>query len=104
MLMPAPRQRSRWLLCWWLAVLAIAAVLVGASPALAQDTGEGATATDMFTHIISSAGFFFGPLLLLVSIALVALIVLLALDLRMGAQVPPWFVDEFTDTVNKRQF
>ena len=29
---------------------------------------------------------------------------LLALDLRMSAAIPPGFVDEFTDTVNKRKF
>ena len=34
----------------------------------------------------------------------VALVVLLALDLRMSSAIPPGFVDEFTDTVNKRKF
>jgi biopolymer transport protein ExbB len=34
----------------------------------------------------------------------VALIVLLAMDLRMGVAIPPGFVEEFTDTVNKRKF
>jgi biopolymer transport protein ExbB len=96
-------QRSGWLVRWWLMLFALAVFLATAAPAYAQD-GEPASATDMFTHIISSAGIFFGPLLLLISIALVALIVLLAMDLRMGGAVPPWFVDEFTDTVNKRQF
>ena len=60
--------------------------------------------TNLFTHIITSAGWFFGPLLFLVSIALVTLIVLLAMDLRMSVAVPPAFVDDFTDLVNKRQF
>src|SRR5439155_8673979 len=41
---------------------------------------------------------------LLVSIGLVALVVLLAQDLRMQVAVPPAFVEEFTDTVNKRKF
>jgi biopolymer transport protein ExbB len=59
---------------------------------------------DFFTHIVRSAGIFFGPLLLLVSIALVTLIVLMTMDLRMGVAVPPALVDEFTETVNKRQF
>jgi biopolymer transport protein ExbB len=62
------------------------------------------TETNLFTHIITSAGWFFGPLLFLVSIGLVTLIVLLAMDLRMGVSVPTHFVDEFTDLVNKRQF
>src|SRR5262249_61203663 len=30
--------------------------------------------------------------------------VLLAMDLRMGAAIPPGFVEDFTDTVNKRRF
>jgi biopolymer transport protein ExbB len=59
---------------------------------------------NLFWHIVSSAGWIFGPLLLIVSIALVALIVLLAMDLRMSAAIPPGFVEEFTDTVNKRRF
>ena len=58
----------------------------------------------LFWHIIKSAGPIFGPLLLFLSIALVALIVMLALDLRMGVAIPPGFVEGFTDTVNKRKF
>ena len=38
------------------------------------------------------------------SVCLVALIVLLAMDLRMTVAIPPGFVEEFTDTVNKRKF
>src|SRR5439155_24931240 len=30
--------------------------------------------------------------------------VLLSMDLRLGVAIPPAFVDEFTDIVNKRQF
>lgn len=59
---------------------------------------------NLFWHIVKSAGVVFGPMLLLVSIGLVALIVLLAMDLRMSVAIPPGFVEEFTDTVNKRQF
>jgi len=46
----------------------------------------------------------FGPLLIFVSVTLIAIIVLLAMDLRMGAAVPPGFVEDFSDVVNKRQF
>jgi biopolymer transport protein ExbB len=60
--------------------------------------------TSLFWHIVRSAGPFFGPLLLIMSIGLVALIVLLAMDLRMGVAIPPGFVEDFTDTVNKRRF
>ena len=59
---------------------------------------------NLFVHIVESAGVFFGPLLFIVSIALTTLIVLLAMDLRMSLAVPNYFVDQFTDLVNKRQF
>src|SRR5262249_15168831 len=65
---------------------------------------KGGESSNLFVHIIESAGWFFGPLLFLVSIGLVTLIVLLAMDLRMSVAVPPAFVDDFTDTINKRQF
>jgi biopolymer transport protein ExbB len=37
-------------------------------------------------------------------VALVAMVVLLAMDLRFAVAIPPAFVEDFTDTVNKRQF
>lgn len=108
MQMFAERSRSwwlRWFLGCWLLLAAVAVVPLTAAPAYAQDSEEAPPGTDnMFTHIIKSAGIFFGPVLLLISIGLVALIVLLAMDLRMGGAVPPAFVDDFADTVNKRQF
>jgi biopolymer transport protein ExbB len=58
----------------------------------------------IFWHILTSLGWVFGFILAIVSISLVALVVLLAMDLRMGAAIPPGFVEEFTETVNKRQF
>ncbi len=59
---------------------------------------------NLLSHMLHSVGWTFGAILLLVSICLVALIVLLAMELRMGAAVPPGFVEDFTDTVNKRRF
>ena len=58
----------------------------------------------MLIFILVAVGPFFGIILLTVSICLVALCVLLSMDLRMGVAIPPGFVEEFTDTVNKRQF
>lgn len=84
-----------------------ALVLATPTPAHAQEDGapvEEKKSGNLFTHIIVSAGWFFGPLLFLVSIGLVTLIVLLAMDLRMGVAVPAAFVDDFTALVNKRQF
>jgi biopolymer transport protein ExbB len=59
---------------------------------------------NLFTYFLKSAGWVFGPLLFVVSILLVTLIVLLGMDMRMGVAVPPAFVDDFTELVNKRQF
>jgi len=78
----------------------------------AQPAAAGADATTsttraddgLFIHILRSAGPIFGPLLGFLSVALVALIVLLFLDLKMENAIPPHFVEEFTDTVNQRKF
>ena len=75
--------------------------------ALAQDEGETAAAapahSNIFIHIIKSVGIFW-IVLFPISIWLVALIVLLTLDMRMTNAIPRGFVEEFTDTVNKRRF
>jgi biopolymer transport protein ExbB len=57
----------------------------------------------IFMHIIKSLSWF-APIMLIVSIALIALIMLLIMELRMAAAIPPGFVEDFTDTVNKRRF
>ncbi|MGH7169460.1 MAG: hypothetical protein ACRELG_04185, partial [Gemmataceae bacterium] len=58
---------------------------------------------NIFMHIIKSLSWF-APVMLAVSIALMSLVVLLVMELRMGLAIPPGFVEEFTDTVNKRRF
>jgi biopolymer transport protein ExbB len=78
---------------------ATAAEINGADNAAPAKAEEG-----LFWHIIKSAGPIFGPLLLFLSVALVALIVMLALDLRLSVAIPPQFVEQFTETVNRRQF
>lgn len=87
------------------------AVLPAWQPVMAQEDSSGDKSTtttheqpNLFMHIVKSAGPVFGPLLLFTSIALVTLIVLLALDLRMAISIPPQFVEEFAETVNKRRF
>ena len=61
-------------------------------------------AFDGIIHFFVSIGIVFGLLFLVISIGMVALIIILLLDLRLGEAVPPSFVEEFTEMVNKRQF
>jgi biopolymer transport protein ExbB len=67
-------------------------------------TAEAIPSTNIVKHIIKSVGWTFGLILLAVSIALVALIVLLAMELRLSSAIPAGFVEDFTDTVNKRKY
>ncbi|MSU77432.1 MAG: MotA/TolQ/ExbB proton channel family protein [Gemmataceae bacterium] len=55
-------------------------------------------------HFFQSIGWVFGMMFAVISVGMVALIIILVLDLRLGEAVPPAFVEEFTDMVNKRQF
>ena len=59
---------------------------------------------EILKHIIYSVGWIFGIVLLFVSISLVTLVVLLIMELRLDAAIPPSFVEEFTDTVNGKRF
>jgi biopolymer transport protein ExbB len=59
---------------------------------------------EMIWHVATSAGIVFGSLLLIISTCLVALVILLILDLRLSGAIPPGFVEDFTDTINKRKF
>jgi len=103
MLAPLSRRRS---VVFGIGLLAFLVVLLTAGPVLAQEPGGEAAAPqkNIFVHIIESAGWVFGPLLIAMSIFLIVLVVLLMLDLRMTVAIPPGFVDEFIDTVNKRRF
>jgi biopolymer transport protein ExbB len=98
-----PLSRRRWALLG-MALLTVFVLLVTADPAFAQGEGDGPAKKNIFIHIIESAGWLFGPMLIIMSVILIALCVLLVLDLRMSVAVPPGFVDEFIDTVNKRRF
>jgi biopolymer transport protein ExbB len=100
-------SRGPWV--WF--VLAAVLLLVGAEWAFAQDPAAppapAPTATgggSKFLFIITSVGWLFGIILLGVAMWMVALVVLLALDLRMPGAIPPGFVEEFTNTVNQRNF
>jgi biopolymer transport protein ExbB len=104
-------SRNRFLLVAVLAFLAMAAfpgVILAAEEAAPSGEGEGGGGNII---VFMMGALFRGPigvivaiLLICCSISMVALCVLLALDLKMASAIPPGFVDEFTDTVNKRKF
>jgi biopolymer transport protein ExbB len=108
-------HRSRliaFVLCCVVA-LSLVAGFTGPQAARAQEppaAGEAEKAeqprpsTNLFIHIIKSMGPVFGLVFGFISVGMLALIVLLAMDLRMGSAIPPTFVEDFTDTVNKRRF
>ncbi len=98
-----PLTRGRFVMLAGLALFVVAAVPDFAMAQEGEGGGEAAQPNKLI-HLVESLGWVFGPILLGVSVALVALVVLLFLDLRMTAAIPVGFVDEFTDTVNKRKF
>jgi len=85
-------------------VLWVLAVFAGVAQAQESTAGGEGPQESLALFMIKSLGIVFGPLLLAVSVALVALCVLLALDLRMSGAIPPGFVEEFTNIVNQRKF
>jgi len=93
-------------------VLAITAIVWATAPLLAQEAApasETPTASeggmlDFIGHFLRSLGIPGIIVLSAISICMVAIIVMLLLDLRSSAVVPVGFVEEFVDTVNKRQF
>jgi biopolymer transport protein ExbB len=80
--------------------------LIAANPAMAQDAGDAVTdaGPNFVHHFLRSIGWTFGTVFVALSICLVALIVMLALDLRLSVAIPPGFIEKFTDTVNQRKF
>ncbi len=56
------------------------------------------------SHFFASIGPVFGIIFATISVSIVALIIVLMMDLRMGEAVPAAFVEDFTSMVNKRQF
>ncbi|HZU35460.1 MAG TPA: MotA/TolQ/ExbB proton channel family protein [Gemmataceae bacterium] len=78
----------------------------GATPAQTAGTQDAAKPrnTNILVHILGSVSPLFGFVLIGMSVAMVAIVVILAMDLRLTNCIPPVFVEEFTDTVNKRRF
>ncbi len=100
---------ARWAMCL---VAALLLVLLFQSTAFAQEAakpeggkpaGEGISFGKKLVHILQSVGCFW-CILVPTSLMLLGLVVWLLLDLRGSAAIPAGFVDDFTDTVNKRKF
>lgn len=90
-------------------VAALAGLVVCLLPALAfaQDGAAPIPAPaspNKFFFILGAVGPLFGIILLGIAMWMVALVVLLALDLRTPGAIPVGFVDEFANTVNARNF
>lgn len=85
-------------------------IVTAVTPATAQaqddkdDAAKPRLSSNIFIHFLESIGWVFGIIFAVISIGAVALIIVLVMDLRMGEAVPPAFIDDFTDMVNKRQF
>ncbi len=98
----------RWAVCLAAAVIVMA---LSQSTALAQEAARPEAAKsdqeigigEMLLHIIKSVKFFW-CILAPTSLMLLGLVVWLLLDLRGSTAIPAGFVDDFTDTVNKRKF
>jgi biopolymer transport protein ExbB len=100
------RTQSAAVLLPLLAAALLLAVFFGWPATARADEGGGGIGDffDMVGFIFTKVPLIFAVVLLAISVSLVALIVLLFMDLRMTAAVPPGFIEEFSDTINKRQF
>jgi biopolymer transport protein ExbB len=88
----------------WRGVPAVLTLLAFAAPALAQDGAAAEAGPGMLVHFLRSVGWVFGSVFVALSVSLVMLIALLAMDLRVGGAIPPAFVEKFTEAVNARKF
>lgn len=104
--MPSPRWRRIAALTALTVLVLMPVVAFGQDPEPAPADAAPATGfgENKMVFIIQSVGLVFGLVLLACSVWLIAIIVLLFLDLKTTSAIPPGFVDEFSDIVNKRKF
>ncbi|HAB11240.1 MAG TPA: MotA/TolQ/ExbB proton channel family protein, partial [Planctomycetaceae bacterium] len=72
--------------------------------AAAGETPAAATSESLLTKSIGSLGFFFGPIFLVISFMLVALVMMNVLQIRRDVLLPPDFVDDFEDQLNNKDY
>ncbi len=106
---------NRWAF-FFLLVFTLFAVTVSTSPTFAQNGDDSGGMSDevkkaanmnffaVALKAIDSTTIEFKIAFAILSVVTVALVVILLLELRMGAAIPAGFVDEFSDMVNDRQF
>jgi biopolymer transport protein ExbB len=102
MMFPTSRLQNRARFSFF-AALALFLVMSFSGVARADD-GGGGDSEPLVLFMMKALGLIFGPLLAIISVGMLALAILLILDLRMSSAIPAGFVDEFTETVNKRKF
>ncbi len=72
--------------------------------AAASGGGTAATSESLLTKSIGSLGFFFGPIFLLISFTLVALVMMNVLQIRRDVLLPPSFVDDFEAQLDNKDY
>ncbi len=105
---------GKWVLVLVLSALVSSLCLALPSAAIAQEAEPAPDdakkddshrmSANPIVHFFESIGIVFGIIFAAISVGTLALIIILAMDLRMGEAVSTAFVDEFTSLVNKRQF
>ena len=76
------------------------------APSAADSGGAPAapTSESLLTKSIGSLGYFFGPIFLVISFMLVALVMMNVLQIRRDVLLPPDFVDDFEDQLNNKDY
>ena len=79
-----------------------------AAPGEAGEAGEAGTeaapSKSLLTKSIGSLGYFFGPIFLLISFTLVALVMMNVLQIRRDVLLPPDFVDDFEAQLDNKDY
>tara|TARA_Y100000588_G_scaffold360174_1_gene419788 strand:+ start:6787 stop:7785 length:999 start_codon:yes stop_codon:yes gene_type:complete len=80
------------------------AAAAGDPTAGAEGEAAAPTSESLLTKSIGSLGYFFGPIFLLLSFTLVALVMMNVLQIRRDVLLPPEFVDDFEDQLDNKDY